>query len=284
MTEPMVTSLDLRIIDRVLEMGGGYVLDFSDLSFARFFQDFRVGIDDPRYSAEGTSKAKRLRYFLSVTPPPLSGRVLAGLLQHRLTSKPDGLDESDLRRYEEIVVRLGGAVPLREKPAPKESTSEADLLLKVFDEGVFAKLPLETSLSRALVERMEEAHRCIEAKANLSAVILCGSVLEGMCLGFGIRFPERANRAFTAQFNRPPPQFPDWKLREWIDALGRIDALSPNVTKFGHALRDFRNYVHPAEQLANRFCPDVRTARIGFQVVVAAAEDLLKATIRMGGP
>jgi hypothetical protein len=82
---------------------------------------------------------------------------------------------------------------------------------------------------------------------------------------------------FAAQYNKAPPQFHEWKLREWIDVLARIGDLSPNVEKFGHALRDFRNYVHPAEQLAHRFSPDHHTARIGFQVVVAAAEDLVRA-------
>ncbi len=59
--------------------------------------------------------------------------------------------------------------------------------------------------------------------------------------------------------------------------MAHLKDLSPNVEKFGQALRDFRNYVHPAEQLANRFSPDQHTARIGFQVVVAAAADLVDA-------
>jgi hypothetical protein len=53
--------------------------------------------------------------------------------------------------------------------------------------------------------------------------------------------------------------------------------LSPNIEKFGHGLRDFRNYVHPAEQLARGFSRDQNTARIGFQVVIAAADDLVRA-------
>ncbi|MDA8186157.1 MAG: hypothetical protein M0035_17320 [Actinomycetota bacterium] len=61
------------------------------------------------------------------------------------------------------------------------------------------------------------------------------------------------------------------------DVLARLGGLSPNVEKFGHGLRDFCNYVHPAEQLAHGFLPDTHTARIGFQVVIAAAEDLVRA-------
>ena len=165
----------------------------------------------------------------------------------------------------------GGAAPTG------DGTSETELLKRTFRPELFLKLPVEPAMSEALVARMEEAHRCIESKANLAAVILCGSVLEGMCLGFGCRHPERLNRAFGEHYNRPARQFPDWKLREWIDVLGHLGDLSPNIQKFGHSLRDFRNYVHPAEQLAHRFTPDQHTARIGFQVVVAAAEDLVRA-------
>ena len=44
-------SMDMRIIDRVFEMEGGYVLDFSNQTFAEFFHDeFDVDIDNPRWT------------------------------------------------------------------------------------------------------------------------------------------------------------------------------------------------------------------------------------------
>lgn len=172
---------------------------------------------------------------------------------------------------------VGGATPA------VDGASEAELLKRTSRPELFAKLPVEPAMSAALVDRMAEARRCVESKANLAAVILCGSVLEGMCLGFGCRHPERVNRAFGDLYKKPARQFPEWKLKQWIDVLGRLGDLSPNIEKFGHSLRDFRNYVHPAEQLAHRFTPDQHTARIGFQVVVAAAEDLVRAEERLAG-
>lgn len=284
MSASTVTSLDMRAIDSVLEMGGGYVLDFSDRTFAEFFAEHGVRIDDRRYSIQGTSKAKRLRYFLRTASAPLSGKILASLLQHRLVSKPDGLADPELTAYIKAVERLGGAVPAELKasrPTAAGPTTEAELLRLVFRPEIFSKLPIEPAMSAALLGRMEEAFHCIESSANLAAVILCGSILEGMCLGFGCRHPERVNRAFGDQYNRPGKQFHEWKLKEWIDVLGRLGDLSPNIEKFGHSLRDFRNYIHPAEQLAHRFTPDEHTARIGFQVVVAAAEDLVRAEARL---
>lgn len=278
MTTAALNQLDRDVIESVLQMGGGCVLDFSDRTFSEFFGDFGVRIDDEQFRADGDSKARRLRAFLRGSPSALVGRVLAALLERRLLKQADGLKVQEIERYRVIVQRLGG-----ELSGKSDVSTEADLLRRVFQTDLFTKLPVDASMSRALVDRMEEAQRCIEAKAYLSAVILCGSVLEGMCLGFGVLHPERANRGFADQFNKPAPQFREWKLSQWIDVLSRLGDLSPNVEKFGHALRDFRNYVHPAEQLAHRFSPDHHTARIGFQVVVAAAEDLFRAAATAKG-
>jgi hypothetical protein len=280
-----LTALELIAVERVLQMGGGYVLDFSDRTFAAVFREHGVEIDDPRYSTEGRSKAKRLRYFLRTTSSPLSGQVLGTLLEHRLARLPEGIDPRDLAAYQRAVERLGGNARSGSSHAapPTTASSEADLLARVFRRDVFECLPIEQTMIGVLLVRMDEAKKCISAGAYLSAVILCGSVLEGMCLGFGCRHPEAVNRAFGEQYGVPPPKFHEWKLKQWIEVLGRLQCVTPNVVKFGDAVRDFRNYVHPNEQLAHRIVPDERTARISFQVVVAAAEDLVRSESRIIG-
>jgi hypothetical protein len=58
---PAIRTIDMRLIDDLFGMGSGYVLDFSDKTFAAFFrEEISVNIDEQRYSADGTSKAKRL--------------------------------------------------------------------------------------------------------------------------------------------------------------------------------------------------------------------------------
>lgn len=279
MTGPGVTTLDLRVIESVLQMSGGYVLDLTNRTFTEFFREHGLDIDHQRYAVDGGSKANRLRRFLRTSTPPITGRVLAGLLEHRLASGLENLRPGDLESYRRLVVRLGGTAP--ESPATAaaaaDAKAEATLLRRVFRPDLFDGLPIDDAMRRALVDRMDEAARCIDVNANLAAVILCGSVLEGMCLGFGTRNPERVNRAFVARLNKPAKQLHEWRLNEWIDVLAYLGDLSPNIEKFGHGLRDFRNYVHPAEQVAHGFLPDSRTARIGFQVVIAAAEDLVRA-------
>ena len=77
---------DMRTIDTALAMGSGYVLNFSDRTFAEFFEDeFRISIDDERYKTRGTSKANRLRCFIDQEDEYLVARVLRRLWQERET-------------------------------------------------------------------------------------------------------------------------------------------------------------------------------------------------------
>jgi hypothetical protein len=79
-----IRSIDMRLIDDLFEMGGGYVLNFSNKTFAEFFdEELGINIDDPRYDSEGTSKAKRLRFFLKTCDPKVRIKTLLALWEYR---------------------------------------------------------------------------------------------------------------------------------------------------------------------------------------------------------
>ena len=66
----------------------------------------------------------------------------------------------------------------------------------------------------------------------------------------------------------------EWTLSNFIDTAHDIGILKEDVKKFSHSLRDFRNYIHPYEQVSSRFNPDEHTARICWQVLKAAIYQL----------
>jgi hypothetical protein len=70
--------VELKLIDELFGMSSGYVLDFTNSTFADFFRR-EVGIDiyDNAYAIYGGSKGKHLRAFLTIDS---LGR-LPGLLQ-----------------------------------------------------------------------------------------------------------------------------------------------------------------------------------------------------------
>jgi len=79
-----ITAFERRKLEKVLGMGDGYVLDFSDRTYAEFFLDFRVDIDAPEFRVGGGSKAKRMRTFWEIAPNHTVGKVLDGLVSYGL--------------------------------------------------------------------------------------------------------------------------------------------------------------------------------------------------------
>jgi len=76
--------LQMQLLEAVLEMGSGYVLNFSDRTFAEFFrEELRINIDDSKYSVAGSSKGKRMRYFLQNAPRPLVVKTLNAVWEYR---------------------------------------------------------------------------------------------------------------------------------------------------------------------------------------------------------
>ncbi|PAK93960.1 hypothetical protein B8X02_03920 [Stenotrophomonas rhizophila] len=79
-----IKASEMRTIDRVFQMESGYVLDFSDRTIAEFFLDeLNIDFNDPKFAANGSSKAKRLRTFLQAVDKGTAARTLRELLQYR---------------------------------------------------------------------------------------------------------------------------------------------------------------------------------------------------------
>ena len=56
-----IRSIDMMFLNDVFEMNSGYVLNFSDRTFAQFFaEELNIDIDDTNYAQTGNSKGKRL--------------------------------------------------------------------------------------------------------------------------------------------------------------------------------------------------------------------------------
>ncbi len=70
-------------LEKLFDMGGGYVSNFSDFTFASFFTDtVDVNIHADKYQSIGTSKAKKLREFWRLESDHLVGRSIAALIDH----------------------------------------------------------------------------------------------------------------------------------------------------------------------------------------------------------
>lgn len=79
-----IRTIDMMFLDDLFEMHGGYVLDFSNRTFALFFADeLNIDIDHPNYEKDGTSKGRRLRCLLQTVEKATVVRVLNALWEYR---------------------------------------------------------------------------------------------------------------------------------------------------------------------------------------------------------
>src|SRR5688572_23905796 len=79
-----IRTLDMTLVDDLFEMGGGYVLNFSDQTMSSFFaEELNVDIGNDAYREHGTSKAKRLRCYLNKVDLPTSVQTLRVLWKYR---------------------------------------------------------------------------------------------------------------------------------------------------------------------------------------------------------
>lgn len=127
-----IRMLDMELVNDLFDMGGGYVLDFSDRTFAQFFaEELNLDICVDSYYREGTSKAKRLRCFLQTVDKATAARALRALWGYRETKRKNkGQAEEVLNahgRFLELLERIEGRpqhAPAPQPPPPASNRAD----------------------------------------------------------------------------------------------------------------------------------------------------------------
>lgn len=265
-----LTVIERRYLEKFLEMGGGYVLGYSDKSFGALFQRLSIDIHGSKYQTLGTSKANKLRSLWDSEDDSVVSKVMSAMIDEYeadcdLNKKK--VDSELLVRVRGIVSRISGG-----QQSAKSAQTAADFLKHEFTIPNIQKLPIEQPAIPIVENRLAEARTALGAGAYLSVIFLCGSVLEAVLLGAAQKEPARFNRATASPKagDGSVKKFHEWNLAQFIDVACEIDLLKPDVKKFSHGLRDFRNYIHPYEQMNSGFTPDEHTAKMCFQALKAA--------------
>ncbi len=141
----------------------------------------------------------------------------------------------------------------------------------------FKQLTEDEKLGAILENRWKEAIICMNKGAPLAAIILMGSVLEGALFAFLHKYPQQANQAKAAPKDESGKvkKFNEWSLSNLIDVACECGWIQRDAKDFAHTLREYRNLIHPREQLVRGEQPDVDTCRICLEVARAAVNDLV---------
>ena len=158
-------------------------------------------------------------------------------------------------------------------PLPGKSTDDIRPLPDISPLGLWPEL------AENIVYRWEEARICFTAKAYLSCIVMLGGLLEGLLLGVIQKNPDKANQCKSTPRSKDtgkPERFSNWTLNNMITVARECGWLDYDAQKFSHALRDYRNLIHPHEQIQQATTPNEGSCRISFEVAQKAISDLLK--------
>lgn len=133
-------------------------------------------------------------------------------------------------------------------------------------------------LKAILDARWSEAQQCMHAGLYLSAVVLMGSILEALLLAKASTNLQASCSARAAPKDRAGHQIAiqDWTLSQLIDVAVEVGWLRYDRGRFGHALRESRNVVHPWVQVKSSVSFDEGTCRTCWSVLEASVADLLR--------
>jgi hypothetical protein len=179
-----VSSLSLvekRQFERLLGMGTGYVLDFSDRTFGEFCADVAgIDIHAERYTQYGSSKAKKLRAFWELEDDPTVGKLLQAFVQHLEDNAHTKSDFDSVKRCKAIASRLLSGTPsLVSLKKAAESLNAATLSKQIrrMEESIHSDPELAIGTAKELVETvcrtvLTERGRDVEGKPELPALTM----------------------------------------------------------------------------------------------------------------
>ncbi len=160
--------------------------------------------------------------------------------------------------------------------------TEDEFLKKQFTEKInIDELKLDSVISTYLQKRVDEIQACPQNKVPLGSIFLLGSTLEGLLLAVASNNQSKFMTSKSAPKDKlgKVRQIYNWKLSELIDVAYETNFIGLDVKKFSHVLRDFRNYIHPYQQMSQNFNPDQHTVNICWQVFKATFEQLKTSAI-----
>ena len=153
-----------------------------------------------------------------------------------------------------------GRPVVREYVPPKDQEQDTPaVVLHV----TMSDLVRDPDLAAVLEDRLAEAITCDRNGCYASAIIMLGSLLEGVLLD--------AVKSRLPDTNRPLDK---WMLGELIETAHREKWIQADAHGFGGKLRDYRNLVHPNAQVRLGHAPDRDTLSMCWPVINATLNDL----------
>lgn len=258
-----------QMLEDLFGMSTGYVMDFNNGTFASFVQTC-IGFD-PYQRYEG-SKAVILRQIWLNEPFAEVAKLNLDLLNKWQLNKLRAGEEPT--KYEQHALEALAVLFTRAEP-PALSADDLAFLNKDLGAVDLTALPKELTAQQVIAARLDEIDRALDAGAPLAVIFLVGSTLEGLLADLSLAHASIFTSAAAApRVKGIVKPLNAWTLSELITVSHTLGLLGEDVAKHADQVRNFRNYIHPRQQLKENFEPRIETARIAQQVLRATLTDL----------
>ncbi len=275
-----LSTIEKSILEKLFQMWSWYVINFSDRTMESFFADNGIDIYADEYNCSSGSKANRMRGFWRTADNSTVSESILKLLEYieneilLWSLQEEHYPKPLIEKCREIAIKLS------QTPSEDSSREEDEFLKKSFVDTEKKIQSLGWGNFDVLKQRTQEIEKCLRNDIPLWAIFLIGSTLEGILLDQAFQ----DTQAFCAATSAPKKKWQVidlnlWTLWSLIDVAHELKFVWLNTKKFSHALRDFRNFIHPREQVKLKFNPDLHTASICFQVLKSAIDDIQKSKI-----
>ena len=166
-------------------------------------------------------------------------------------------------------------LPAPDQPPAEQPTSEPPPVEQPTDTPVTEKRLfgfITDSSLREIIERdYSEIQRAYIAQCWKSVIILSGGTIEAILTDLLIT---NKTAALAAESAPKETNITQWNLSQLIQVAVELQLVSTSIEKLSHSLREYRNLVHPGNELRNDLRFDAEEARIAIEVLNIVQRDL----------
>ena len=183
---------------------------------------------------------------------------------------------NDIAILEDYERKIKNALGLEVQEVVCQDVKQEVISLEKNYDDMISKLNLFNEKMLVVIkERIAEIAKAVANSMPLAAMFLIGSTLEGVLSAVAQKYPREFNSAVAAP-KKEGKVLPlsSWVLGSLIDVACEVKVLRKDVRGYSVQLRDFRNYIHPNEQVKQNFSPTMNTVKISISVLSAVLNEI----------
>jgi hypothetical protein len=128
-------------------------------------------------------------------------------------------------------------------------------------------------LRAVLQSDYREMENNVVVRSWKSVIVLCGGLIEGMLTDALGEDPERARQTEGASTKA---DVLEWDLKNLIVVAAKLGIVTVGVEKLSHSLREYRNLIHPGNQVRKKLIFDEHEANIARSIFRMVYRDLAR--------